>query len=143
MQSAADIEADRPPAGFQPLANATEGERFNGPFYIRGGTLGFRCQPRHLNAAGGCHGGLLAFFADMLGYGIGVGTQSGAAPTVTLSIDFLAPVRPGDWVEATPEITRDTRSLTFFQALMKVDGAAVARCNGLYKKRTSGPRATS
>lgn len=140
---AAAPDTDRPPAGFEPLANATEGEVFNGPFYIRGGTLGFRCKRRHLNASGTCHGGLLAVFADMLGYGIGVGTQSGAAPTVTLSIDFLAPVRLGDWVEATPEVTRDSRSLTFFQALMRVDGTAVARCNGIYKKRTSGPRAAS
>lgn len=143
MDTTADIDEDQPPAGFQPLANATEGEAFNGPFYLRGGTLGFRCKPRHLNASGTCHGGLLAFFADMLGYGIGVGTHSGAAPTVTLSLDFLAPVRLGDWVEAAPEVTRDTRSLTFFRALMTVDGNTVARCNGLYKKRTPGPRAAS
>ncbi|MCB1388232.1 MAG: hypothetical protein KDK12_03640 [Rhodobacteraceae bacterium] len=141
MAPAADT--DLPPVGFAPLANATEGELFNGPFYIRGGTLGFRCKPRHINANGTCHGGHLALFADMLGYGIGVGTASGAAPTVMLAIDFLAPVRLGDWVEATPEITRDSRSLTFFHALMRVDGTVVARCNGIYKKRSSGPRAAS
>ncbi|MFV0385149.1 PaaI family thioesterase [Paracoccus sp. (in: a-proteobacteria)] len=136
---------DDAPEGFAPLANATEGERFNGPYYIRsdpqGATLGFRCKARHLNAAGSCHGGLLAVFADMLGYGIRVGDHSGAAPTITLSLDFLAPVHPGDWVEARPEITRDTRSLTFFQALIRVGGQPVARCNGIYKKRNSGHRA--
>lgn len=133
------------PQGFVPLENATEGERFNGPYFIRrdGGaaTLGFRCRPRHLNAAGTCHGGLLAVFADMLGYGIEVGDHSGAAPTITLGLDFLAPVREGDWVEAAPEITRDTRSLTFFRALMTVRDEPVARCNGIYKKRNTGPGA--
>lgn len=138
-------DADAPPEGFVPLGNATEGERFNGPYYIRrdGGsaTLGFRVHKRHLNAAGMCHGGLLAVFADMLGYGINVGDHSGAAPTITLSLDFLAPVREGQWVEASPELTRDTRSLTFFRALMTVDGQAIARCNGIYKKRTTGAAA--
>ncbi|MGV0819070.1 PaaI family thioesterase [Martelella sp. AMO21009] len=140
-----DDQADVVPKGFVLLDNGTEAERFNGPFYIAkgpaGAVLGFRCKARHLNAAGTCHGGLLAVFADMLGYGIEVGTFSGAAPTVTLSIDFLAPVREGDWVEARPEITRDTRSLTFFQALMRVEGQPVARCNGIYKKRNAGPSA--
>ena len=144
MSTSGDPETGDAPAGFVPLENATEGERFNGPYFIRRSAgvaaLGFRVKPRHLNAAGLCHGGLLAVFADMLGYAIGVGTSSGAAPTVTLSLDFLAPVRDGDWVEATPEITRDTRRLTFFRALMQVDGNAVVRCNGIYKKRTSGPR---
>ncbi|WP_417722500.1 PaaI family thioesterase [Salipiger sp.] len=140
-----DDADDNAPEGFAPLLNVTELERFNGPFYMRkgpeGAALGFRCKARHLNAAGTCHGGLLAVFADMLGYGIEVGDHSGAAPTITLAIDFLAPVREGDWVEARPEITRDTRSLTFFQALMRVEEETVARCNGIYKKRKSGPRA--
>lgn len=145
MQRAANIESgDRPPEGFVPLDNATAAEAFNGPYYIRRrdgrASVGFRVQDRHLNAAGICHGGILAVFADMQGYAIEVGNFSGAAPTITLSLDFLAAVRAGDWVEATPEITRDTRSLTFFRSLMTVKGAAVAACNGIYKKRSSGPK---
>ncbi|SEJ83286.1 Thioesterase superfamily protein [Marinovum algicola] len=147
MTATALSDADAPPEGFTPLGNATEGERFNGPYYIRRAdgatTLGFRVQKRHLNAVGTCHGGLLAVFADMLGYGINVGDHSGAAPTVTLSIDFLAPAREGDWVEASPELVRETRSLIFFQAVMRVGNGPVARCNGLYKKRTTGARAGS
>ncbi|MGH1369602.1 MAG: PaaI family thioesterase [Maritimibacter sp.] len=131
-----------PPAGFEPLANATEVERFNGPFFIRkdevGAVIGFRAQERHMNAAGTCHGGVLSVFADMQGYALAVGNFSGAAPTITLGIDFLAPVRFGDWVEATPEVTRDTKSLTFFQGMMRVEGAPVARSNGIYKKRPTG-----
>jgi uncharacterized protein (TIGR00369 family) len=132
---------DTPPPGFAPLENATEGERFNGPFHIArdggGVRLGFRVGARHLNAAGSVHGGVLALFADMLGYGIGVGSYSGAANTITLAIDFLSPARNGDWVEAAPEITRETRSLIFFRAMMTVDGEPIAHCNGIYKKRTS------
>ncbi|MEQ8367219.1 MAG: PaaI family thioesterase [Roseicyclus sp.] len=132
---------DTPPAGFAPLENATEGERFNGPFYIAresgAARLGFRVGPRHLNAAGIVHGGVLALFADMLGFGLGVGSYSGAANTITLAIDFLAPAREGDWIEATPEITRETRSLIFFRAMITVEGAPIAHCNGIYKKRTA------
>lgn len=141
----ADTDEDHAPDGFSPLANATESELFNGPFWIRrapeGATLGFRCKARHLNAAGVCHGGLLAVFADMLGYGLGVGDSSGATPTLALSIDFLAPVRRGDWVESRPEIARETRSMTVFQSLMRVNGETVARCNGIYKKRQPVPAA--
>lgn len=137
---AAIQEDAAPPAGFKPLDNATEAERFNGPFFIDEdrAVIGFRARARHMNAAGTCHGGILAVFADMQGYAIAVGNFSGAAPTITLGIDFLAPVREGDWVEATPEVTRDTKSLTFFQGMMRVDGQPVARTNGIYKKRPTG-----
>lgn len=131
---------DAPPAGFAPLDNVTEAEAFNGPYYLRRSTdavsIGFRVHGRHLNAAGICHGGVIGVFADMQGYAIEVGNFSGAAPTITLSLDFLAAVRQGDWVEATPQVTRDTRSLTFFRSVITVDGSPVASCHGIYKKRS-------
>jgi uncharacterized protein (TIGR00369 family) len=133
-------DEDAPPAGFAPLDNVTEAEAFNGPYYIRRSTdavsIGFRVHGRHLNAAGICHGGVIGVFADMQGYAIEVGNFSGAAPTINLSLDFLAAIRRGDWVEATPQVTRDTRSLTFFRSVITVDGSPVASCHGIYKKRS-------
>ncbi len=130
-----------PPDGFVPLSLGSPAEAFFGPFYIceatadRPARLGFRIGQQHLNDAGVCHGGVLAMFADLQGYALPQITRSsGSAPTISVSVDFVGPARLGDWVEATPEAVKVTRKMIFFQAVLKVENEAVARCNGIYKR---------
>lgn len=133
-----EYSADRPPEGFELLPNRADCEAFAGPYYLResGGvwSMGFRVHPRHLNKMGVCHGGMMATFADALGTAVkraqGLRVET---PTVTLTVDYVAPVRPGTWVEATPQLVAQTRSLLNFHSLITADGVVVARMNCIYK----------
>ncbi|MGE0232154.1 MAG: PaaI family thioesterase [Flavobacteriaceae bacterium] len=116
----------------------TEVDKFSGPFYYGEGpgkvVLGFRVKPRHLNAAGICHGGVLATFADLQGSALKrhAGLKI-VSPTISLSLDFLSPVHAGDWVEGYPELLKLSGRMLFFQSVLKRGDDVVARCNGIYK----------
>jgi uncharacterized protein (TIGR00369 family) len=98
--------------------------------------LGFEVEGRHCNAAGVCHGGMLATLCDML---LAVGAniqarQSRFLPTVSLTCDFMAPARLGDWVEGRLQVHRVTGSLIFASGLLETSGAqAVVRTSGVLK----------
>lgn len=133
--------SDNPPSGFTLLENRSEGEHYTGPYYQRetGSTfsLGFRVARRHLNRMENCHGGILATFADIQGTAIcrQFGLPSGT-PTISLSLDFVAPVRLGAWVEATPELVKLTGRLIFFQAMITADDTVALRVSGIYRRNT-------
>ena len=65
---------DDPPSGFEPLFRSSPFLDHNGPFFHRtaeDGTfvVGLRIQPKHANARGSAHGGLLMTMCDIaLGY---------------------------------------------------------------------------
>jgi len=135
---APDAASDLPP-GFVRVDDPTEAAAFNGPHYLRQaasgpGMPGVRVMERHLNRAGTCHGGVLAVFADMMGRALDLTSAEKTSPSITLSVDCLAPVRLGDWVETTPELNRATRRMFFFQALTVVGDEPVARVNGIYRR---------
>ncbi len=97
--------------------------------------LGLRLEGRHCNAAGICHGGMLATFADVQ-IAIGIVVQSGLRaflPTVSLSVDFVAPGRAGDWVQGETEVIRVSRNLAFGSCILSAGGAALARASAVYK----------
>ena len=128
------------PAGFQALSFPPS--RFveaNGPIYGRRGADGFvmglLVLPHHCNAAGVCHGGMLATLADML-LTVGSNIQSGQSrflPTVSMTCDYLAPVPEGAWVEGRVQVLRATRNLLFASGLLEVGGEAVLRASGVMK----------
>lgn len=131
-------EGDDPPQGYVLKPPVTEVEMFSGPFYYKEGSerpvLAFRAKPRHLNRSGICHGGILSTFADLQGSAVkrSLGL-SFVSPTISLSIDFLSPVRAGDWVEGHPELLKLTGNMMFFQSVLKTGETIVARCDGIYK----------
>ncbi len=109
-----------------------------GPVYIDRDTsrLGFRVEEKHLNPVGTCHGGAISTFADMqiMLANEGVGTSAGHTPTISLTVDYLAPPPLGAWVVADVEIVKRTRTLIFTQALIHADGdQLVARTTGIYR----------
>lgn len=115
---------------------------FVGPLSIRDdgetATMGLRIERRHCGLAGVCHGGVLATFADVLiavtaFNAPGEITLRRAIPTVNLQIDYLAPVRLGDFIEGTAQVLKTTRSLVFGQGLVRVANEVVLRCSGVYK----------
>jgi uncharacterized protein (TIGR00369 family) len=132
------------PQGFKLLKAGGPYMQFNGPLYGRliqvSGQprvlIGFRVEPRHTNPVGVCHGGMLASMADMMA-AICVPYQTSLPrhffPTISLQMDFLAPARLGDWVQAETEILRTTRNLVFTQALIRAEQELVLRVSAVYK----------
>ncbi|MBR9909996.1 MAG: PaaI family thioesterase [Gammaproteobacteria bacterium] len=96
--------------------------------------LGFYALPQHLNHVGSCHGGALAFFADMQLVGIKslTGNESGHFPTKQLCVDYIAPIKQGDWVEMKVELIRVTRKNVYTHAIISAAGRAVARSTAIY-----------
>lgn len=140
-------EIGDPPPGFVKLPMLGP-EGFNalcGPLWVRvdAGKLvgGFRVETRHCNPAGNCHGGMQATFCDVH---MGLAAQfehplgTFILPTISLSLDYLAPIPKGSWVEASAEIVKVTRGMVFASEIMMVDGQPVARAHGIFKIASQG-----
>jgi uncharacterized protein (TIGR00369 family) len=96
--------------------------------------FGFVVAPKHLNRAGNLHGGMLMTLADNA-MAITAREVTGCKrhATIELNIQFIGAVRLGEFVEAHPEVSRATRSLTFMQAKMFVGSRLVVTTNGIWK----------
>lgn len=142
---------DRPPDGFRRLDAGSARLAGFDPIALHarraGGSLalGFRAGPAHLNPGGRVHGGVLATFCDThLAFAILFDTPALATtilPTVSLSVDYLAGVAPGAWVEAVGGTIAVTRNLAFAQAVVTADGVPAVRASGTYK--VGGARVTA
>lgn len=125
------------PPGF---ARVDLGEGFSeklGDVYVNRETRTVRWQvmPEHANPTGACHGGALASFADaqiVASYGDPVG-WSAHLPTISLAVDYLAPIPVGAWVEAVVTLDRVTRTMIFSRATFLVDGRTVGRSTAIYR----------
>jgi uncharacterized protein (TIGR00369 family) len=92
-----------------------------------------RVEERHCNATGMMHGGAMATFLDGQAFVVvDDALKERHTPTISLSIDFLAPPRLGDWLVAEVQLVKITRSLISSQALARVGDRVVARSNALY-----------
>jgi uncharacterized protein (TIGR00369 family) len=130
------------PPGFEPTPMGGPFVAANGPFHVSQADgrhiLGVRIERRHCNSLGHCHGGMLSSFADMM-MPVSMYPHPQLAahphflPTVSLQLDFLAPVQLGDWLEGHAEVLKITRSVVFAQGLARVNGKPVLRCSGVYK----------
>lgn len=137
-----ELPSDAPP-GFRPI-EITLGGAFaaaNGPLWLRkrGPTLelGLRIDERHCGLLGVCHGGMLATFADMLMPLVVFEDPARAPfrhaiPTVSMQLDYLAPVRRGDFILGAAQVLKTTRRLLFIQGLIHVADQIVLRCSGVY-----------
>ena len=110
-----------------------------GPWYVKdeGGRLvgGFRVLPKHLNPIGVCHGGMLATFCDVMmpmSLGYQERMDTGLLPTVSLSLDYLAPTPGGAWAEARVELLRRGKRLAFAEVRVVADGVLTVRANGVF-----------
>jgi uncharacterized protein (TIGR00369 family) len=102
---------------------------------------------KHLNPIGLCHGGMLATFCDVLmpmSVAYNESMDTGLLPTVSLSLDYLAPTPGGAWVEGRAELLRRGRRIVFAQLLLLADGQPTVRANGVFSVPSNpGPVATS
>jgi uncharacterized protein (TIGR00369 family) len=96
------------PEGFAVLDAPRGFVRRIGEFHVHDErpVLALRITADHLNSIGIAHGGLLATLADSA-FGVVLKRQlklAASPPTVSLAVDYLGPVREGDWVEAEVEV---------------------------------------
>jgi uncharacterized protein (TIGR00369 family) len=82
----------------------------NGPWFEKvapdGRVLrGLRVLPRHLNALGIVHGGLLTAFLDAAMGAAAFRAAGRRCVTLALSVEFLSHGRPGDWIEVDATCT--------------------------------------
>ena len=121
------------PEGFARLRLPASGYlEATGPFYARRDAgrfvLGLRVEARHCNAAGACHGGMIATICDVL-LTVGGNVQSGQSrflPTISITCDYLAPAPAGAWLEGRLEVLRVTRGLMFAAGIVSGSGEELA-----------------
>lgn len=136
---------DEPPEGFRAILPRIGFHLMMAQFYGRmeDGALvvAFRCSPRHMNNHGTCHGGMLAGFADFAAYSVRLSAElrETSIPTVSLALEYLRPVRLGDWVEARTELTKRGRNLIFCRITATVEARPVFTASGIFTQGTHDP----
>ncbi len=98
-------------------------------------TFAFLADARHRNTAGTVHGGMLMTFADFALCLTATWDQPGEkCVTVSCNSEFVAPGRPGDLIEASGEVVRRTKSLTFVRGQVYVDDRILLNYSAIVKR---------
>lgn len=126
------------PQGFQPLFRTSPVLDLIGPLYGRGTgadlMLGLRVEPKHCNARGTIHGGILATLADVaIGYAMAFSTDPPtAAVTANLSLDYAGTAKVGDWIEARVDIQKRGSRLAFGNCFLCVGEERIVRASAVF-----------
>ncbi len=96
--------------------------------------LGLRVHERHTNHRGTVQGGVLSSFAAFaLGRAIEADADDGRdRATVSLTVDYLKPVMPGDWVESRTRVERVGSTLSFADCALRVGDREVVRARAVW-----------
>jgi acyl-coenzyme A thioesterase PaaI-like protein len=143
----------RPPAGFEPIFRSSPFLDLTGPLFYRkepdgkagGFVIGMRILPKHANARGGAHGGLLLTLVDIaLGYSAAFSQEPPAIlSTASVTADFVGGAKIGDWVEAHVDVQKVGGRLAFancFLAVVDEDGGGggggerIVRASAVYAR---------
>jgi uncharacterized protein (TIGR00369 family) len=127
------------PEGFVPYDEQGPFLEHVGPSHVRadgGGELlfGLRAEERHANHRGTIQGGLLSTFADfVLGRAIEADAGDGRdRATVSLTVDFLKPAKPGDWIESRARVERVGGTLAFADCSLTVEDREIVRARAVW-----------
>lgn len=126
------------PDGFEPFDEQGPFLEEIGPIHVLANgdelVLGLRAEERHTNHRGTVQGGLLSTFADFaLGRAIGADADDDHdRATVSLTVDFLKPAKPGDWIESRAKVDRVGSTLAFADCSLTVDGREIVRSRGVW-----------
>ncbi|OBV10627.1 PaaI family thioesterase [Erythrobacter dokdonensis] len=101
------------PEGFKPAAFTPGFLDHGGPYFLGPPVdgvrvVGLRIMPHHINYQDSAHGGVISTLADVaLSHAVYDAERPRLAPsTVTLTVNYLAGARLGDWLEARVRIDR-------------------------------------
>jgi uncharacterized protein (TIGR00369 family) len=126
------------PEGFVPYENQGPFLEHVGPVHLREGdgelVFGLRAEERHANHRGTIQGGLLSTFAD---FALGRAIEADAdddrdRATVSLTVDYLKPAKPGDWIESRARVDRVGGTLAFADCSLSVEGREIVRARAVW-----------
>ena len=127
-----------PPEGFEPYENQGPYLEYVGPIHVSNAngdlTFGLQAEERHANHRGTVQGGLLSTFADFaLGRAIEADADDGKdRATVSLTVDYLKPAKPGDWIESRARVERVGGTLSFADVSLTVDDREIVRARAVW-----------
>jgi uncharacterized protein (TIGR00369 family) len=126
------------PEGFEPFDRPGPFVELIGPLHVRAHgdeiVFGLRAEDRHANHRGTVQGGLLSTLAD---FALGRAIEADAdddkdRATVSLTVDFLRPANPGDWIESRTRVERVGGTLSFADCSLTVDGREIVRARAVW-----------
>jgi acyl-coenzyme A thioesterase 13 len=133
-----------PPPGFEPLFRTSPFLDLLGPFFHRKEpegmfVVGLRILPKHANARGTAHGGLLMTLLDIaIGYRTSLSQNPPAAlTTASMTADFAGAPKVGDWIEAHVDVQKVGGRLAFANAFLVVNGERVVRGSAVFSRAQS------
>lgn len=135
-----DTREPAPPPGYEPLEIGFGFTDSMQPLYRRVHKaektidFGLFVGANHSNTMGICHGGALMTLADMAaasGINMARGFIAGA-PTINLSMDFVAAARQGEWIETRVDGLELKRLFGFARGLILGPKGVVARFNATF-----------
>jgi uncharacterized protein (TIGR00369 family) len=131
-------DVEQVPEGFVRVEETGPFMTLLGPLYYRsaeaGRIIALRIVEHHLNRRGIAHGGMLATLADSaLSVNISL-SRKPRLPTVTVSLstDFVASARAGDWVEAHVDIQKIGARLAYANCYLQVGSKRILRASGVF-----------
>src|SRR6516225_4437807 len=97
--------------------------------------LGVWLRNAHCNSRGFVHGGIIAALADnAMGISCVLTNQAAtSAVTVSLSIDYVATAKIGQWLQIEPRVVKAGSTLGFVDALISADKAIIARASATFR----------
>ncbi len=126
------------PAGFEPYSEPSPFLERIGPLYQKTGDagpiFGVSVLDHHCNRRSFAHGGLLVTLADIALGKTGEWSRNPPANLVTasLSIEFIASARRGDWLEAACDFHHIGRRMAFANCYLTVGTRRIARASGVF-----------
>jgi uncharacterized protein (TIGR00369 family) len=127
---------------FSPYPNQGPFLEHIGPIQLKEGTddsgedliLGLQTEDRHANHRGTVQGGVLSTFADFaLGRAIEADADDGKdRATVSLTVDYLKPAMPGDFIESTTRVDRVGGTLSFADCSLRVGEREIVRARAVW-----------
>jgi uncharacterized protein (TIGR00369 family) len=105
-----------------------------GTFEHDGTVTRLQTDERHANAGGAIHGGLLATLCDTaVGHAVREEADDiSGAVTVSLTVDYLAPAKPGSLLEARTDVEKLGGRLAFADCRLSADGKEVVRARAVF-----------
>ncbi|MFZ9394565.1 MAG: PaaI family thioesterase [Erythrobacter sp.] len=127
------------PHGFEPAGFSPGFLEHGGPYYLRSNPegpriVGLRILPHHINYRDAAHGGVLTTLADVaLSHAVyDAERPHPAVATISLTTNFLRPVKLGDWLECRVAIDRMGGRTAYCSGAILSAGEAVATMTGAF-----------
>ena len=108
--------------------------------------IGLWLRQAHTNRRGLIHGGVIAALADKaMGHSCGykLGAAGHSLVTVSLSLDYIASAKIGQWLQVESDVIKTGKTLCFTQCLVKADREVIARGNASFRVVPGKPEGTT